>query len=85
MKAKKTSSDKMAVIKAGLIFSWAIVLFVANFQNWLIEAYLISIGIGLVGFLVFDKKLHLRNRLVSNNELHHNNGPQGEKYLNIFF
>jgi len=87
MKAKKTSSDKMAVIKAGFLFSWVLLLFVANSQDIIIEAFLFTIIISITSYFLFDNRSFKSTKIEGNHVIRSqsNRGPQGEQYLKVFF
>ena len=86
MVAKKTSSDKMAVIKTGFLFSWVLLLFIANGQDIIIDTFLFTVIVGIISYFLFDNR-SLNSTKTEGNEggSQSNSGPQGEQYLKVFF
>jgi hypothetical protein len=85
MEAIKISPEFKVILKAVSIISWSLFIFIANAQNWIIEAYLISIVIGIVCYMVFDNKRTKKSGGIIHRNRSTNRGPQREKYLNVFF
>ena len=85
MNAPKINPSLKVIFKAVFIFSWSALIFIATAQNWIIEAYLISIAIGIVSYMVFVNKRTKKSGGIIHRNRSANRGPQREKYLNVFF
>ena len=83
----KAVSTTFLGIKIIVFISWLLYMVLANTFDILIEAYLVSIGLGVVSYFVFGKKLLRKNDTPPNNNRVHslNEYSSSNNYLSVFF
>jgi len=86
---KKTANLTTAinVIKGSALFAWIFYLAAANYYNFLIEAFLLSITVTVISYLVFTDKpnITIDKGLNSKKIADYNNKDESDRYLEVFF
>ncbi len=86
-KLSSNNPGNTLTIKFIAFISWIGYIIIASAYNVLIEAYLFSIGIGVIGYFIFNRKQPLSSKQSSNNKDSHQSGASSSEhnYLSVFF
>ncbi len=79
-------SNAMAHIKVGLTFLWVAYLIIAGLNNQLIEAFLLSIAVGIVSYFLFGYNSNPSQSVDKSNQCPSTSHKlSSEDYLKVFF
>ena len=78
-------SNLVLYMKFGLVILWIYYLIIANFFNLLIEAYLLSLAIGVISFFIFRNTNYSKPDIQQNRDSSSQEKFRSEDYLKVFF
>ena len=86
-KKSKPLSKKIVAVKVMVFLSWLLYIGIAFANNMMIEAFIFSVGVVIIGYLIFGRKPSQKpdvTSIIKSNQLPNENSPN-HNYLSVFF
>jgi len=87
MKTTNLSRDHRSIIvnilKAGTVLLWLTILLIAGINGQLIEAFLLTLSIGVISYFLFSKNNENKKKIAKNSFSTQNFNT--EEYMRVFF